>query len=376
MVAKMMKVTNSDRAIRYNERKVENGSAICIYAGNFLQDVEALTIAEKRKRFNDLLALNHRTKCRAIHLILGFAPGEVLSKEVMIELAREFMESIGYGNQPYLVYQHFDTALAHLHIVANPIRPDGTSLSGAFSFRHNVEPVRLALEEKYGLIRIADKKAMSAHRPRPASAEKFQYGKLPTIPAITDILGYVLTDFRYRSLSDLNIILKWYNLQADPGRPGSPMHRNGGLCYHMLNDKGEIIGTPIKASLIYFKPGLKWLTAKFEANGEINAASISRTRSVLNSALTQQGGGWPGFVDVLRSEQISVSSPAGTELFPDDLDFVDWQGKTVLSTGDLGPDYSAKEIFRRLGLNPLQTGILLAELRQSQQEKKRHAKRL
>jgi hypothetical protein len=359
VVTKIKKVKHCDRAVLYNENKVLDGTAKCIHAGNFLQDVEALSVPGKLQRFENLLALNRRAIRRALHIVVSFAPGEILSRDRMIEIACEFMDRIGYGAQPYLVYQHFDTAIAHLHIVSTPIQPDGTSLNKSLLFKYKSEPARKALEEKYGLVRAQRQRGAQLIRSQALPVERLQYGSRPAVRAITNILEYVLEEFHYRSLSDLNAILRWYNLRADPGKPGTRMHGLGGLIYYALDEKGQRVGTPVKAGSIYFKPGLKWLNTKFKANAEIDPAAIWHVRSVVDAAVRRKPGNWPAFVDALRVDRMAVSPCFGAEKFPDDLSFVDWEGKIVINAGELGKDYSAKEIWQRLGLDPQLQPILL-----------------
>lgn len=359
MVTKIIRVKGSKDSILYNENKVAAGIAKCVFAGNFLKDAEALSLIEKLQRFDDLLALNRRAECRAFHIMISFAPGDVLSGDTMTDIACEFMDRIGYGGQPFIVYLHFDTAIAHLHIVSTPIQPDGTSLNKTLLFRYRSEPARKALEEKYGLVKARRQKGHPVLRPKTQPVEKLQYGKRSSIRAITNILEYVLGQFHYRSFSDLNAILRWYNLTANPGKPDSRTHRQGGLLYHALDENGQHIGAPVKASSIYFKPGLKWLNARFEANTPLDPAAIWRIRSVLDAAFRQQPGSWPAFVDALRVEQMAVSPRFGAGKFPEDLSLIDWEGKMVINAGELGKGYSAKEIWQRLGLDPHLQPILL-----------------
>jgi hypothetical protein len=46
------------------------------------------------------------------------------------------------------------------------------------------------------------------------------------------------------------------------------MREKGGLIYSLINDKGEQVGIPIKASAIYNKPTLANLQNEFEKNIE------------------------------------------------------------------------------------------------------------
>lgn len=376
MVTKIISIKNIGETIRYNENKVRADTARCIYAGNFLKDAETISLPEKQQRFDDLLALNRRAKCRAYHIIAGFTPDDVLSTDKLIDIACEYMDRIGFGDQPFLVYLHFDTGVPHLHIVTTPIKPDGTSLNKSLWFKHESASARKALEEKYGLVKARRQKGDRILRPKTTPVEKLQYGKHSSSQAITNILEYILPQFHYRSFSGLNAILSWYNLAANPGKPGTRMYRQGGLLYHVLNDKGQDAGTPLRASAIYFNPGLKWLNAKFKANAEIDPARIWRTRSVLDATFRQQPGSWPAFVDALSVEQIAVSPCFDAGKFPDDLSFVDWEGKMVINASEMGNDYSARQIWQRLGLDPHLQPILLllakAAARTSRQSQNRN----
>ena len=60
--------------------------------------------------------------------------------------------------------------------------------------------------------------------------------------------------------------LQQYNVLADRGSEGSRVHKNHGLFYRILDEKGNTIGVPIKASSFHNKPTLKYLEERFAAN--------------------------------------------------------------------------------------------------------------
>jgi hypothetical protein len=62
--------------------------------------------------------------------------------------------------------------------------------------------------------------------------------------------------------SELNAVLRPYNIVADRGKEGSRIYDNNGLVYRVLDEQGNKIGTPIKASDIYNKPTMKFLEQK------------------------------------------------------------------------------------------------------------------
>lgn len=53
-----------------------------------------------------------------IHISLNPHPDDVLSDSQLADIAKEYMDKLGYGNQPYMVYKHEDIARHHIHIVS------------------------------------------------------------------------------------------------------------------------------------------------------------------------------------------------------------------------------------------------------------------
>src|SRR5579864_1365997 len=85
----------------YNERKLKEKKAECIYAGNFLKDAADLTFLDKKQRFQNLLELNQRAEQTALHVVLQFPPEETLDNGRLSDIAAAYMQRIGYGDQPY-----------------------------------------------------------------------------------------------------------------------------------------------------------------------------------------------------------------------------------------------------------------------------------
>ena len=107
MVVKITSPHSLQRALNYNEKKVQKGQAECIHAGNYLLNPEQMKFHQKMERMQDLISLNERTKkTNTLHISLNFDPSEKHTKEKLSAIAQDYMQKIGFGNQPYLVYQH------------------------------------------------------------------------------------------------------------------------------------------------------------------------------------------------------------------------------------------------------------------------------
>ncbi|WP_297166522.1 relaxase/mobilization nuclease domain-containing protein, partial [uncultured Porphyromonas sp.] len=64
-----------------------------------------------------------RVKNIAFSCSLNPDPSETLSDEQYVQIAQEFMERMGYGDQPFIVVKHWDIARQHIHIIST--RADG-----------------------------------------------------------------------------------------------------------------------------------------------------------------------------------------------------------------------------------------------------------
>src|SRR5579872_3728665 len=176
MVPKITHPKNVNKAIYYNEHKVQEKRAELLLAANFLKEKEQLTMIEKKQRFENLVALHPAVKSHTLHVSVNFPPGEQLSRDRLTDIAQNYMERIGFGEQPYLVYQHHDAGHPHLHIVSVSIQSDGEVIDMNLIAIRRSEPARKAIEEEYGLVRAEDKKRQK-ETINSLPPERLQYGK-------------------------------------------------------------------------------------------------------------------------------------------------------------------------------------------------------
>ena len=241
------------------------------------------------------------------------------------------------------IYSHEDTACQHLHVVSTNIRTDGTRIPDHFIGKNIINPARKAIIEKYSLATHPIKN-QNLRDPR----QKVQYGKTYTIRAMADTLQYVIENYHYRSLEELNAVLRLYNLKANGGAPDSFLYRRRGLIYQVTDDNGKVVNAPVKASDFAFRPTLNNLERRFAAN-TLEGVNTSRVRAALDNAMGNHPANADQFTDHLRRNKVSiVPSPASGDLF-----FVDFASRWVLSSQDLGNAYNTTSIRQTLGFDPL-----------------------
>ena len=142
---------------------------------------------------------------------------EKLAKEKLVQIASIYMNKIGFGEQPYLVYQHHDAGHPHIHIVTTNIQRDGKRISIHNMGRNESAKARREIEIAFKLVRAEEQKKQS-NEIRPVNVQRAMYGRSPTKRAITNVLDAVLPHYKYASLAQLNAVQKLYNIIADRGK--------------------------------------------------------------------------------------------------------------------------------------------------------------
>lgn len=350
MVA-VIKISKSLRnVIHYNENKIEKKVAKLIHSEGFAKDTERLTMNDKIKTFEKRNSLNEASKANMAHISLNFHADDKLDEEKLKAIADAYMQKTGFGEQPYLVYQHFDAGHTHIHIASTLIRTDGTRIRTQNIGRNQSSDARIAVEREFKLRPATATELKQAYELKPLNVQKVQYGKTETKRAITNVLDHVLPLYKYASLPELNAVLKLYNVVADTGSKESQIAKNGGLVYRVLNEQGEKVGVPIKASIIYSKPTLKYLQEKFIQNKSLKETYKQRVKNVIDYSIKKQTDkiSLGKLEEALKQESIRMVLRQNAEGRIYGMTFVDMQQKCVFNGSDLGKQYTAAGLLQRL----------------------------
>ncbi|WP_018615746.1 relaxase/mobilization nuclease domain-containing protein [Segetibacter koreensis] len=351
MVAVIKTGHSINRILNYNENKVKEGKAECISAVNYPIDIEKISFNQKLNRLLKLASLNENVTRNSVHISLNFDPSEKLSNEQLKEISNRYMEKIGFGEQPYLVYHHTDAAHPHIHIVSLKVRADGSRIDTNNIGRNQSEKARKEIENDYGLVKAEGMKA-KPYELKSAYGQKVQYGRSESRRAIVNVLDNVLNTYRYTSLAELNAVLQQYNVLADRGSEGSRVYKNEGLLYRILDEKGNSVGVPIKASSFHNKPTLKYIEERFNLNEAARQSHKARVKNAIDLAvLKQPKKSLKTLQGSLQKEGIHTVVRQNKEGTIYGLTYVDHKTKCVFNGSDLGKQYSAKGIQERCGQN-------------------------
>jgi hypothetical protein len=285
MVAVIHTSSSFRGTVNYNEQKVEESLATCIAAVNYPKNVEDLSFHQKLSRLENQAELNVKTKVNCVHISLNFDPSEKLSTEQLKEISEIYIQKIGFVNQPYLLYEHHDAGHPHVHIVTTSIKSDGKRIKLHNLGRIQSEKARKEIDQSFRLVKAEDHKQRQTFELKPVNAQKVQYERTETKRAIANVINSVLPSYKYSPLAELNAVLKQYNVVADRGQESSRMYRNKGLVYRILDEHGNKVGVPIKASDFYNNPGLKYLQTRFEESEKAKQSHKVRVKNAIDLAL-------------------------------------------------------------------------------------------
>jgi len=341
MVAKIKTGRSITGAINYNEHKVRLGKAELILAQGYLKDPVELTFNDKLLRLTDLTKRNERTLVNTLHLSLNFAVSENLDKDVLQQIADDYMDGLGFGKQPYLVYQHHDAGHPHLHIVTTNIEADGKRISFHLLANRASEDARKQVELSYNLVKAEDQGKQQKLIGKPL--EEVAYGKSELKRSITNVVTEVVRAYKFTSIPELNAVLNQYNITADRGSKDSRMFEKNGLVYWALDGKGNKIGVPIKASSIYGKPTLKALDDLFRLNEMLRKPLKEQLKGAIDKALLHPISK-SSFQKQLKEQGIQVVFRQNEEGRLYGITFVDHKSKVVFNGSDLGKTYSAASL--------------------------------
>ena len=243
MIAKISATENLGGALGYNFKKVEKGEASILLAAELYQNKEGrYTMEDVLADMEALIPEKCRTKKMVFHCSLNPHPDDKFSDEQLVQVAREYMEALGYGNQPYIVFKHSDIAREHIHIVSLRVDSRGQKINDKFEKRRS-KKITDALERKFGLIpssKVTEKAV--------AETPKVDTIKGNIKEQVANVVRMVLKHYKFCSLGELNAILSKYNLAVEEVKTEFRGKKYDGLVYVPTDDKGGKVSTPINAS--------------------------------------------------------------------------------------------------------------------------------
>ena len=352
MVAKISTGSSLFGALAYNQDKVDRKEAEVLFSNKMLLSEDGnFSIGECMRSFEMQMPVQLSTQKPILHISINPHPEDVLTDQQLADIAREYMQKLGYGGQPYLVYKHTDIDRRHIHIVGLRVDENGRPLNDRFEHRRSKQITR-ELERKYDL-HPAERRER-AERPE---LKKVDYAAGDVKHQIGNTVKAACYGYRFQSFGEYRALLAAYNVCAEEvkGEVNGILYQ--GIVYSATNDKGEKVGNPVKASRIGKLVGYEAVQRRMERSVEAikNGKLKERTRKIVAAAM-QTARNRQEFEQELKRQGIDVVFRRNDSGRIYGVTFIDHDSRVVLNGSRLGKEFSAN-VFNNLYSDERKTDI-------------------
>jgi len=127
-----------------------------------------------------------------IHISLNFHKDDILDNDSIYNIAQDYMEQMGYKDQPYAVYRHFDKEHPHVHIVSSQINRERKKINDSHIY-YKSQALTRELEVKYGITKAVEKNEIFSKKDiDTAINEHLEQGKHSLTAIMKTVLNEVL----------------------------------------------------------------------------------------------------------------------------------------------------------------------------------------
>ncbi|SFN88867.1 Relaxase/Mobilisation nuclease domain-containing protein [Paenimyroides ummariense] len=338
MIAKIGKSANLYGALAYNNIKVDNEEGKILMINKMIETVNGqYSVGQLFRSFEPYLLANRNTEKHTVHISLNPDPKDLVSDDRFRQIAEEYMDAMGYGEQPFVVFKHTDIDRTHIHIVSVCVDEEGKKISDRFEKRRSMKVCR-DLETKYGLISAIEEKGEI----KSAIFKAVDYQAFDVKEQIASIVRHLPNYYQFRTLGTYNALLSLFNIAAEQVNGEIDGQTREGLVYFALDRQGEKVSNPFKSSLLGKEAGLIALQKHFEQSKERMKESPSRSllsstiETAMNITTNERD-----FKSLLIEQGINCVIRRNNEGRIYGITFIDHESRTVWNGSHLSKELSA-----------------------------------
>lgn len=349
MVGRITKGASIRGVLEYNARKVRQGEASVLYGNLVLGDCEQSDTFDMRRAllsFQPYLD-TRKIKDPVFHVSLNPDITDCLTDAQFTEIAREYMERMGFGQQPYYVFKHRDIDREHIHIVSVRLRDDGSVISDS-NERYRTGAIMRDIEQRYGL-----RPAVEGQEQREFdTVRRVEYGRDNLKQQMKSTVRLLAEQYRFGSITEYRTLLNLYNVDLEERKGEADGKRWNGIVFIATDERGAWVGTPIKSSALTPKGGYKFLQKQIARNdADIKSEQIKGPIRAAVARAMHRARRQDEFVRLLKADGIDAVFRENKDGRITGATFIDHRTKTVLNGSRLGKSYSAN-VFQELFNNP------------------------
>lgn len=337
MVAKISTGQSLHGALAYNQDKVDEGHARVLATNLVLQPEDGqFRVSSCMDDFRRWMPSHFRTENPVIHISLNPHPDDVLTDEQLTAIGEEYMQKLGYGNQPYMIFKHEDIERKHIHIVSLRVDSNGRKINDSNEYRRS-KAITEELEQKYGLHPAEGQKKGEDWQLTPVDSSKGNLKK-----QINNVVKPLLKMYRFQSVGEFRALLSLYNIGLEEVKGEVNGHSYHGILYSALDKDGEKTGTPIKSSVLGKPAGMAAIEKQMRQSGTAikDKKLKERTRRIVSAAMKSPRTE-SDFRRELSAQGIDLVLRRNEDNRIYGVTFIDHRSRVVLNGSRLGKDFSA-----------------------------------
>ncbi len=339
MIAKIGRGANIIGALSYNQLKVDQENGEVLSTHRIRETVDGnYTVAQLYQSFQPYLIANKRTEKPVLHISLNPNPRDNVNDEDFKQIGKDYMERMGYGDQPYVVFKHTDIERTHIHIVSICVDRNGKKLPDNYDKLRSMDACR-ALEQEYKLIPATEKK----RNPKEEVFRPIDYKAANIKSQIASVVRHLPKYYHYQGLGTYNALLSLFNITAEEVKGELHEQTKQGLVYFALNEQGEKASNPFKASRFGKNAGLDTLQKHFEQSKEKMKAEPAKEilKKTIEIAIHTTSNETE-FKKQLLEQGINTVVRRNHEGRIYGITFIDHESRSIWNGSQLGKNLSAK----------------------------------
>lgn len=338
MIAKIGRGINLFGTLSYNNSKIEQEKGEILMTNKMIETADGKhSVAQLARSFEPYLLANRNTEKHTLHISLNPDPRDKVSDEQHRKIAQQYMNEMGYGDQPFIVFKHTDIDRSHIHIVSVCIDEEGKKISDKFEKIRSMKVCR-ELEKKFGLISAVEKQSQQNQK----IFQPINYKSGDIKSQIASVIRHLPSYYQFQSLGEYNALLSLFNITAEKVEGELQGQLKRGLLYFPLDDQGKKAGNPFKASLFGKNAGIDALEKHFTAcknKSNDQLAKQNLKRSIIEAQHSSKDE--QAFKNKLKKEGIDTVVRKNDNGRIYGITFIDHRSRTVWNGSRLGKEFSA-----------------------------------
>lgn len=343
MIAKIHRGAQLLGMLLYNHNKVSKGQGEVLYAQKVIQSLQgSVGVSEVSRSFAPYLYANIRTEKPILHISLNPNPNDKVSDETFVKLTTDYMQQMGFGNQPFVVYKHSDIERKHIHIVSLGIDEHGRKITDTFEKIRSMKVCR-ELETKYQLIpAITNDSQLTDDELFPLSKlVPLDYRQNDLKKELTYTVKQLLKHYHFASLGAFNALLNQFNIAVEKVEGELQGIPKKGLVYMLLDENGNKASHPFKASKLGKTLSLPYIEKQLQREHDYLKEQDSTSLKGHLSFAKDTAHSKNEFVQELKDRGIEVVFRENKEGRTYGVTFIDHNSQCVYNGSQLGKEFSA-----------------------------------